>query len=156
MARAVRGLLLLSVYSGGFSVICPIRRFNAPVRRFNGWGYPYTAAVLLALWPLFMVLWRGVVPCSVACRLCGALTVCRRSRSTVALPVAVHCSGGADWGLRRLLRLAWRSAKVAGKVSGKIAKVAGIVVRLRAKVAGKVAVKVASACAKVAHFTPKS
>lgn len=51
-------------------------------------------------------------------------------------------------GLRWLLRRAWRSAKV----SGKVAKVAGIVVPLCAKVAGKVAVKVASACAKVAHF----
>lgn len=51
-------------------------------------------------------------------------------------------------GLRWLLRRAWRSAKAAGKV----AKVAGIVVRLRAKVAGKVAAKVASACAKVAHL----
>lgn len=44
-------------------------------------------------------------------------------------------------GLRWLLRRAWRSAKVAGRVSGKVAKVAG-----------KVAVKVASACAKVAHL----
>lgn len=43
--------------------------------------------------------------------------------------------------LRRLLLRAWPSAKVAGKVSGKVAKVAGIV-----------AVKVASACAKVAHL----
>ena len=56
------------------------------------------------------------------------------------------------WGLRGLLRRAWRSAKVAGKV----AKVAGIVVPLCAKVAGKVAVKVAGVCAKVARFTPKS
>lgn len=30
---------------------------------------PYAAAVLLVLWPLFMALWRGVVPCSVAYRL---------------------------------------------------------------------------------------
>lgn len=30
---------------------------------------PYTAAVPLVLWPLFMALWRGVVLCSVACRL---------------------------------------------------------------------------------------
>lgn len=30
---------------------------------------PYTAAVLLVLWPLFMALWRGVVPCSVPYRL---------------------------------------------------------------------------------------
>lgn len=59
------------------------------------------------------------------------------------------CSGGADsGGLRWMLRRAWRSAKVAGKV----AKVAGMVVRLRAKVAGIVAVKVASTCAKVAHL----
>lgn len=55
---------------------------------------------------------------------------------------------GGLGGLRWLLRRAWRSAKVPGKV----AKVAGIVVLLRAKVAGKVAVKVASACAKVAHL----
>lgn len=60
-------------------------------------------------------------------------------------PLLRRCGLG---GLRWLLRRAWRSAKVAGKV----AKVAGKVVRLRAKVAGKVAVKVASACAKVAHL----
>lgn len=69
MAHAVRGLLLLSVYSGGFSAVCLICHFNASVRRFNAWCYPYTAAVPLALWPLFMALLRGVVPCSVACRL---------------------------------------------------------------------------------------
>ena len=63
--------------------------------------------------------------------------------------------GGLGWIRRPLLR-AWRSAKVAGKVAVKVAKVAGIVVRLRAKVAGKVAAKVAGVCAKVARFTPKS
>lgn len=109
---------------------------------------PYTAAVPLVLWPLFMALWRGVVLCSVAFRLRGALPVCRRPCSLVALSVAAHCSGGAvsvAGGLRRLLRRAWRTAKVAGKVAGKVAKVAGIV-----------AVKVASTCGKVAHFIPKS
>lgn len=60
-------------------------------------------------------------------------------------PLLRRCSLG---GLRWLLRRAWRSAKV----SGKVAKVAGKVVPLRAKVAGKVAVKVASACAKIAHL----
>lgn len=40
MAHAVRGLLLLSVYSGGFSAVCPICHFNASVRRFNVCGYP--------------------------------------------------------------------------------------------------------------------
>lgn len=68
-----------------------------------------------------------------------ALPACRRSRSPVALSVAVRGFGGGDRGrgLRRLLRRAWRSAKVAG-----------IVVPLCAKVADKVA----SACAKVAHL----
>lgn len=37
MAHAVRGLLLLPVYSGGFSAMCPICYFNAPTRRFNAW-----------------------------------------------------------------------------------------------------------------------
>ena len=69
MAHAVRGFPLLLVYSGGFSAVCPICHFNAPVRRFNVWHYPYTAAIPLALWPLFMASWRGVVPCSAACRL---------------------------------------------------------------------------------------
>ena len=144
MAHAVRGLLLLSVYSGGFSSVCPIFHFNASVRRFNVWCYPYTAAVPLVLWPLFMALWCGVVPCAEACRLRGALPACRRPRSPVALSAAVPCSGGAlsvAWGLRWPLRRAWLSAKVAG-----------IVVPLCAKVAGKVA----SACAKVAHFALKS
>lgn len=93
MAHAVRGFSLLLAYSGGFSAICHISHFNASVRRFNVWRYPYTAAAPLALWPLFMDLWRGVAPCSVNCRLRGALPACRRSRSPVALPVAVHCSG---------------------------------------------------------------
>lgn len=156
MAHAVRGLLLLLVYSGGFSAVCLICHFNAPVRRFNVWGYPYTAAAPLAPWPLFMALLRGVVPRSAACNLRGALTACRRPRS----PVALSGGGLLRWrglgGLRRLLRRAWRSAKVADKVSGKVAKVAGIVVRLRVKVAGIVAVKVAGVCAKVARFAPKS
>ena len=156
MAHAVRGLLLLSVYSGGFSAVCLICYFNAPVWRFNVWGYTYTAAATLALCALFMTLWRGVFPCSVYCLLCGALPACRRPCSPVA-------SGGCTLlrrcglvGLRWLIRRAWRSAKVAGKVAGKVAKVAGIVAPLCAKVAGKVAVKVASACAKVARFAPKS
>ena len=107
---------------------------------------PYTAAVTLALWPLFMALWRGVVLCSVACRF--------RCQIAAALVPLLLCRGGGL--LRWMLRRAWRSAKVADKVSGKVAKVAGIVVRLRAKVAGIVAVKVAGVCAKVARFTPKS
>lgn len=153
MAHAVRGFSLLLVYSGGFSAACLICHFNAPVRRFNAWGYPYTAAVPLVLCPLFMALLRGVVPCSVAFRLRVALPACRRPCSPVALPgggLLRRCGLG---GLRRLLRRARLSAKVAGKVSG---KVAGIVAPLCAKVAGKVAVKVASTCAKVARFTPKS
>ena len=69
MAHAVRGFSLLLVYSGGFFAVCLICHFNAPARRFNVLGYPYTAAVPLVLWPLFMALWRGVVLCSVTCRL---------------------------------------------------------------------------------------
>ena len=99
MAHAVRGFPLLLVYSGGFSAICPICHFNASVRRFNVWGYPYTAAVLLVLWSLFMALWRGVVPCSVACRLYGVLPACRRSRSPVALSVAGPFSVARAWWL---------------------------------------------------------
>lgn len=150
MAHTVRGFSLLLVYSGGFSAVCLICHFNAPVRRFNVLGYPYTAAALLSLWPLFMALWRGVVSCSAACRLrCQLAAVlvplwpCRWPSTAPAVSAR---------GLRWLLRRAWRSAKVVGKFSGKVAKVAGIVVRLRAKVAGKVA----STCAKVARFTPKS
>lgn len=122
---------------------------------------PYAAAAPLVLCPLFMALWRGVVPCSVAYRLrCQLAAVliplcpCRRLcpklirglRPFILIkvdmcihivpPLLRRCGLG---GLRRLLRRAWRSAKVAGKVSGKVAKVAGIVVRLRAKVAAKVA-----------------
>ena len=97
MAHAVRGFPLPLVYSGGFSAICPICHFNAPVRRFNVRGYPYTAAVPLVLFPLFMALLRGVVPCSVACRLRGALPACRPC-APVALSVAVHCSGGVGQG----------------------------------------------------------
>ena len=139
MAHAVRGFPLPLVYSGGFSAVCLICHFNAAVRRFNVWGYPYTATVLLAPWPLFMALWRGVVLCSVACRL--------RCQLAAVLVLLLPCRWPSTapavsaWGLRRLLRRAWLSVKVAGKV---------------AKVAGIVAVKVAGVCAKVAHFTPKS
>lgn len=103
----------------------------------------YTAVAPLVLWPLFMALWRGVVPRSVACRL--------RCQLAAVLVLLLPCRrlspapAGRSRGLRRLHRRAWLSAKVAG-----------IVVPLCAKVAGKVAVKVASACAKVAHFTQKS
>lgn len=162
MAYAVRGLLLLSVYSGGFSAIYHIRHFNAPVKRFNVWRYPYTAAVPLVLRPSFITLWRGVAPCSVACRLrCQLAAVliplcpCRRLcpklirglRPFILIKVDM-CIHIVPSLLRRLLRRAWRSAKI----SGKVAKVAGKVVPFCAKVA----VKVASACAKVARFTPKS
>ena len=76
MAQAVRGFPLRSVYSGGFSVICLICHFNAPVRRFNYGRCPYIPPALCALYALFMVLLRGVVPCPAACRLCGALPAC--------------------------------------------------------------------------------
>lgn len=85
------------VFRGLFS-ICLICHFNAPVWRFSTLCYPYTAAVPLALCSLFMALWRGVVPYSVAGRLRGALPVCRRSRSRVALSGAV-CSVGAASGV---------------------------------------------------------
>lgn len=89
---------------------------------------PYTAAVLLVLWPLFMALWRGVVPCSVAyrlrCQLAAVLVPLWPCRWLSPAPAV------SAWGLRRLLRRAWRSGKVAGIV----------------------AVKVACACAKVAYL----
>lgn len=111
-------------------------------------GAPYTAVAPRVLWALFVALWRGVVPCAAACRLrCQLAAVLVPLRPCRRLPLARRCGLGV-LGLRRLLRRAWLSAKV----SGKVAKAAGIVVRLRAKVAGKVAVKVASACAKVAHL----
>lgn len=151
MAHAVRGLLFPSVYSGGFSAVCPIRRFNAPVRRFNAWGYPYIPP------PSRLSCGRCLWPYGVALSSAPWLTACAASLPPSLFPwgfvggctLLRRCGLG---GLRWLLRRAWRSAKVSGKVSGKVAKVAGIVVPLCAKVAGKVA----SACAKVAHFTPKS
>lgn len=153
MAHAVRGLLLLSVYSGGFSAVCLICHFNAAVRRFNVWGYPYTAAVLLVLWPLFVALWRGVVPCSVAyrlrCQLAAVLVHLLPCGGAACSGGAVSVASGGCFAVRG-------APPKSPPSSGKVAKVAGIVVTLCAKVAGKVAVKVASACAKVAHFTPKS
>lgn len=87
------------------------------------------------LWPYGVAL----PPRSETCRLRGALAA---ALVPLLLCRGAACSGGAvSGGLRWMLRRAWRSAKIAGKV---------------AKVAGIVAVKVASACAKVAHFTPKS
>lgn len=84
-------------FRGLFS-ICLICHFTAPVWRFSTLYYPYTAAVPLALCSLFMALWRGVVPYSVAGRLRGALPVCRRSCAPVALSGAVPCSGGVGRG----------------------------------------------------------
>lgn len=155
MAHAVRGFLLLSVYSGGFSAVCPICHFNAPVRRFNVLGYPYICRRRPTC-PVSVVYGLMAWRCPLLRGLPLALPVCRRPCSPVTLSgggLLRRCGLG---GLRWLLRRAWLSAKVAGKVSGKVAKVAGIVVPLCAKVAGKVAAKVASACGKVAHFTPKS
>nr|DAE79672.1 MAG TPA: hypothetical protein [Caudoviricetes sp.] len=114
---------------------------------------PNTAAVLLVLWSLFMALWRGVVPCSVACRLYGVLPACRRSRSPVALSVAGPFSVARSWWLVVWVPPCWPglpgvacpSSKVAIRVAGKVAKVAG-----------KVAEKVATICAKVARFITKS
>lgn len=75
--------------------MCLICHFNACVRRFNVWGYPYTAAVPLALCPLFMASWRGVVLCFVACRLrCQLAHIVRRPCAPVTLWGAA-CSGGA-------------------------------------------------------------
>ena len=153
MAHAVRGFPLPLVYSGGFPAICSIYHFNTSVRRFNVWRYPYTDAVPRSLYPLFVAIWRGVVPCSVACRLYGVLPACRRSRSPVALSVAGPFSVARSWWLvvwappcwPGIPVVAYLSAKVATRVAGKVAKVAGIV-----------AVKVASVCAIVAQFTPKS
>lgn len=116
----------------------PYCHFNAAVRRFNIWGYPYTAAVPLVLYPFFVALWRGVVSCSAACRLrCQLAAVLVHLLPCGGRPAPVVSARGLRWPHRR----AWLSAKVAG-----------IVVPLCAKVAGKVAVKVASACAKVAHL----
>lgn len=57
---------------------------------------PYTAAVTLALWPLFMALWRGVVLCSVACRF-----RCQIAAALVPLLLCrgAACSGGAVSGV---------------------------------------------------------
>lgn len=149
----------------GLFVICLICHFNAPVRRFNSGRCAYIAAAPRALCALFMALWRGIAPpprisalrcaaslppsCAAPSPWRGGWSLWSWCRLVWAVGVVPPCWPG-------LLVGAWRSAKVAGKASGKVAKVAGIVVRLRAKVAGKVAVKVASVCAKVAHFTPKS
>ena len=95
--------------------------------------WPYGVALSSAPWLAACA--ASLPPSLFSCGLVGGCTLLRR------------CGLG---GLRWLIRHAWLSAKV----SGKVAKVAGKVVRLRLKVAGKVAVKVASACAKVAHLPP--
>lgn len=149
----------------GLFVICLICHFNAPVRRFSsgrcGLHCCRPACAVRLVYGL--VAWHRPPPRISALRCAASLppscaapspwrggwSLWSWCRLVWAVGVVPPCWPG-------LLVGAWRSAKVAGKVSGKVAKVAGIVVRLRAKVAGKVAVKVASTCAKVAHFTPKS
>lgn len=156
MAQAVRGFPLLPVYSGGFSAICFICHFSAPVRRFNSGRYPpilplpcvrctpclrpfgvalspapWLAASLASLWPYRWLApdrWRG---------LCG----CRFG------PLHASRPGAA---------MACLAAKVATSVAGKVAKVAGIVVRFCAKVDTKVASVCGKVATKVARFTPKS
>lgn len=148
MAQAVRGFHLLSVYSGGFSVICLICHFNAPVRRFNSGCYPYILPPFCmrctpCLWPCGVALHPP--PCIAALRCAASLPPACAALVPLAGWLAPPCW---PW----LLVGACLSAKVAIIVAGKVAKVAGIVVSLCAKVSGKVAVKVASACAKVAHL----
>jgi hypothetical protein len=132
------------VFRGLFAV-CLICHFNAPVRRFNYGCYPYIAAVLRALYALFAPLCGGVIRCSVACR---------RPCVPVVLSMAgpdrwrslCGCRFGSLHAGRPGAAMARLSAKVAVViVAGKVAKVAGIVVRFCAKVATK-----------VARFTPKS
>lgn len=152
MAHAVRGFNLLSVYSGGFSVICLICHFSAPVRRFNSGCYPSILLPFCVRYP--PCLW----PCGVALHPPPYIAVLRCAAS---LPPSCAAPVPLAWWLAPpcwpwLLVVARLSAKVAVIVAGKVAKVAGIVVPLCAKVAGKVAVEVASVCAKVARFTPKS
>lgn len=91
--------------------------------------WPYGVALYPAPWLAACA--ASLPPFSSPCGHAGGCPLLRRG-------------GLGGQGLRWLLRRAWPSAKV----SGKVAKVAGKVVRLRAKVAGKVA----SACAKVAHL----
>lgn len=151
MAQAVRGLHLLSVYSGGFSVICLICHFNAPVRRFNSGCYPLYCrrsayAVHLVCAPM---VWRYPLLRGLPL----ALPACRLPCVPVALSMAVPdrwrslcgCRFGSLHAGRPGAAMACLVAKVATRVAGKVAKVAGIV-----------AAKVASVCAKVARFTPKS
>lgn len=147
MAQAVRGFHLLPVYSGGFSVICLICHFNAPVRRFNSGCYPYIAAVLRALYALFFapMVWRYPLLRGLPL----ALPACRLPCVPVALSMAVPdrwrslcgCRFGSLHAGRPGAAMACLVAKVATRVAGKVAKVAG-----------KVAVEVASVCAKVAHL----
>lgn len=102
MAQAVRGFHLLPVYFGGFSAVCLIRHFNAPVRRFNSGRCPYISPALCALYALFMALWRGVAPSAVHCRFavcCQLAAIVRRpcALGGVAGPsiLAVASGGGA-------------------------------------------------------------
>lgn len=133
----------------GFSAVCPISHFNVSVRRFNVWGYllyrrrpacPVAVVYVPMAWRCPLLRGFPLARCAASlppslfpCVLVGGCPLLRR---------------GGLGGLRRLLRRSWLSAKV----SGKVAKVAGIVAPLCAKVAGKVAMKVASACPKVAHL----
>lgn len=156
MAQAVRGFPLLPVYSGGFSAICFICHFNAPVRRFNSWRYPYIAVALRALYALFAPLWGGVIPCPVACRL-----LCQPAAALASLwpdrwRGLCVCRFGSLHAGRPGAAVACLATKVAVIVAGKVAKVAGIVVRFCAKVATKVASVCGKVAAKVARFTPKS
>lgn len=117
----------------------PYCHFNASVRRFNVWCY-------LSIPPPFRLFYtRCLWPYGVALSPAPWLSACAASLPPFSFTCYLVGGGLLRWcglgGLRWPLRRAWLSAKVAGKVSGKVAKVAGIV-----------AVKVASVCAKVAHL----
>lgn len=133
----------------------PYSHFNAAVRRFNIWGYPYTAAAPLVLLPLFMALLRGVVPCTAACRLCGALPACPHCAPplwpcylVVGRPAPAVRSRGSPVAASPCVALRqsrWHSRSTPCESRCESRK-------RGAKVAGIVAVKVASACAKVAYL----
>lgn len=99
-SRCAGFFFALGVFRGLFCHM-PYCHFNAAVRRFNVWGYPYTAAVPLVLYPLFVALWRGVVSCSAACRLrCQLAAVlvplwpCRWPSEAPAVVTGAVASGG--------------------------------------------------------------
>lgn len=114
MAHAVRGFLLLSVYSGGFSAICFICHFNAPVRRFNSGRYPILPLLCVRCTPCLRPLGVALSPApwlaACAASLPPPLRPCGLIDGWPLIGGAVSAAAGSGPFMPAVLGLLWRAS----------------------------------------------